>query len=403
VADDAPPAPARLRVLISAYACGPGDEPEASAAWAFAKAAAVSHDVWVVTRKRFERSIEAALDDEPGLRDHLHVVTIDLPERVQRWKRGSAGVYWYYALWQRKFAVTARELHGRVAFDVAHHATFANDWLPCGVAGLGIPFVWGPVGGASDMPLVRVARWLGLRGTVTELLRVATTGLPRMVFGDRAARLAAVVVAQNPDVARRFSASRHVVTEPNAAFDAPPANREPSAQRSAVFVARLLAWKGGRLLIDAFADPRLAEWRLEIFGDGYERRRLEQRARRAGISNRVVFHGHRPRTEVLAAYARARVMVFPSMHDQAGWAAAEASAVGLPVVCLPLGGPPLLADRNAIVVPLSRHLPSDIASAVLAAESRGGVPHERWSPTRLPGLVDEWYALAAADGELQSR
>src|SRR4051794_24051671 len=43
----------RLRVLISAYAFGPSDESEASAGWRFALAAAVDHDVWVLTRRRF--------------------------------------------------------------------------------------------------------------------------------------------------------------------------------------------------------------------------------------------------------------------------------------------------------------------------------------------------------------
>jgi glycosyltransferase involved in cell wall biosynthesis len=385
----------RLRVLISAYACGPGDEPEAAAAWAFARAAAANHEVWVITRKRFAAAVKAALEDEPDLSAHLRVEYLDLPDTVVRWKRGAAGVYWYYVAWQRAMARRARELHAKVRFDVAHHATFANDWLPCGLSGLGVPFVWGPVGGASSMPLPRVARWLGPRGTATEVARIVMTGLPRRLFGDRAAGRAALVVAQNPDVAARFSRARRVVTEPNAAFEAPPPVDDQDRTTTAIFVARLLAWKGGRLAIDAFADPRLREWRLEIFGDGYERRHLERRAARLGLGERVVFRGHRPRTEVLDAYRRAAVMVFPSLHDQAGWAAAEASAVGLPVVCLPLGGPPLLADRNAVPVALDGDIPRAIATAVLDASVRGGVPHQRWSESRLPALVDDWYRLAA--------
>ncbi len=64
--------------------------------------------------------------------------------------------------------------------------------------------------------------------------------------GDRAARRAALVVAQNPDVAARFGRLARVTVEPNAALDGLPA-RVPTdvpTARVAVFAARLLAWKG---------------------------------------------------------------------------------------------------------------------------------------------------------------
>jgi glycosyltransferase involved in cell wall biosynthesis len=38
----------------------------------------------------------------------------------------------------------------------------------------------------------------------------------------------------------------------------------------------------------------------------------------------------------------ADVLLFPSMHEDAGWVVAEAGASGLPVVALDRGGPPLL-------------------------------------------------------------
>lgn len=383
----------RRRILVSAYACGPGDEPEASAGWAFAQAAARDADVWIITRTRFSAAIGRALEHDAGLAAHITVTELDLPPVIQRFKRGSLGVYWYYALWQSAFVRRARKLHRELEFDVVHHVTFANDWMPAGAARLDIPLVWGPVGGSSRVPLGRTAKWLGIRGFVTELARIPLTGIPRALFGDAAARRASVVIAQNPDVAHRFRKSRNVIVEPNAAFRV---EREstPRDPRTAVLVARLLAWKGGRIAIAALAEPGLEDWRLEIFGDGYERRRLEGLARRFGVAERVVFHGHRPRTEVLAALRRATVLAFPSLHDQAGWAAAEASALGCPVVCFPLGGPPTLAERNGTVVALNGDLARTFATGVLEAARAGGSPHDRWSPDRLPAVVASWYNLA---------
>lgn len=384
----------RLRVLVSAYACAPCEEPEAAAGWTMATAAARSHDVWVITRERFRGLVEKARSDDPELAAHLTVIYLDLPPRIMAMKRRSWDLYWYYAAWQRLMAHKGLDLQEEFGFDVIHHVTWANDWLPCGAARIDGPaFVWGPVGGASRVPIVKLARWLGLRGTVTELARGATTGIPRRIWGDAAARRAGVVVAQNPDVARRFRYAADVAVEPNAAMkDLPPAARrtdDDRGDRRAVFPARLLGWKGGRLALATIA--RAPGWRLDIYGEGYEEKALRSYARRLGIETRVGFHGHRPRHEVLSALADADAMLFPSMHDQAGWVAAEASALGCPVVCLPMGGPPVLAGPNAHIASLEGDVVANLASKLREAASVGGEPVSSWDAERFVALVDGWY------------
>ncbi len=398
-----PVAPARRRVLISAYACGPGDEPEAAAGWAFALAASTFCDVVVVTRRRFEGAISSVLAARPELAQSLRVIYLDRHPALVALKRGQAGIYWYYALWQRSLRRLVSRLHEELPFDVVHHVTFANDWLPCGLVGAtSAPLVWGPVGGASASP-VRLARWLGVRGSITELVREAITRPLRRLWGDRAAREASVVVAQNHDVARRFApVTAHAVVEANASIlsDDLAADTAGSAApnlvgpRRAVFVGRLISWKGARIAIAAMAD--LQDWTFDIYGEGYDRGYLERQVRRLGISDRVRFRGHRPRTEVLAALAEADALVFPSMHDQAGWVAAEASALGCPVVCLPFGGPPVLADVNAHVVSLERDLPAALARTVAALPRGRGERSHRWDAGRLPHFLEQTYDRACA-------
>lgn len=391
------------RVLVSAYACGPGDEPEAAAGWAFARAAARSHRVHVITRRRFAPAIAAELELDPQLAQDLTVEYLDLSERVLARKRRGTDVYWYYVLWQRALARRAAELHRATPFDVGHHVTFANDWLPCGLARVrGLSVVWGPVGGASAVPF-RLARWLGVRGTATELLRGVLTAPLRALWGDGAARRAAVVVAQNESVARRFRRARHVVVEPNAALDddlpgqARPARPDSAdGPRRALFVGRLLAWKGCRLAIETLA--RTPGWELHVYGTGYERAALGRLAERRGVAGRVVFHGHRPRAEVLDAIAGCDAMLFPSMHDQAGWVAAEASALGRPVVCLPLGGVPLLAGANARPAELAGDVVGHLAARLAEAATAPGAPSSRWSASRLPDVVEGLYRTAAGAG-----
>lgn len=397
----------RRRVLIGAYACGPVEEPEASAGWAYAVAAAQHADVWVVTRKRFAEPVESALQADPELARRLTVIHMDLPDRVRaRWKH-SWDLYWYYALWQRELTRVGRRLHAEHRFDVLHHVTFANDWLPCGLAAVqGPPLVWGPVGGASDIPYWKLRRWLGPRGFATEIIRDSLTFVPRAIWGDKAARRAGLVIAQNRDVARRFSRLAETVIEPNAALDEVPAagsSRPVGTRKRAVFAGRLVGLKGVRLCLDVLAHPSCRDWDLDLYGDGWDRRSLERWVRRAGLSDRVRFLGHRPRSEVLAAFETADAMLFPSMHDQAGWVVAEASSLGCPVVCLPLGGPPLLAQPNDFVVSLDGDIVENAARELIAAgQATATTRHDRWSRQRIPDLVERWYDQVAAGGPQRS-
>ncbi len=396
--DDAAAA-SRFRVLLGAYACGPVEESEAAAGWAFATAAARHHDVTVITRTRFRPAVEAALAGDPALAERLTVVYVDPPRWIMRLRQKLPGaLYWFYPLWQGHLLREARRLHAQRSFDVAHHATFANDWLRCGLASLrGVPFVWGPVGGASKVPYLRLRRWLGVRGTVTEAARDALTALPRAIWGGAAARRADLVVAQNPDVARRFARYGEVVVEPNAAMERrilPSRSTQPNPRPVAVFAGRLLAWKGARLAVETIARPEVSDWRLDVYGEGYELAALRRLVAEKGVADRVRFHGRVPREGVLDAFAHADAMLFPSMHDQAGWVAAEASTLGLPVVCLPLGGPATLAERNAFVADLDGDIPAELARQLIAARAAGGTPHDRWSSDRLPGLVTQWYHQA---------
>jgi glycosyltransferase involved in cell wall biosynthesis len=246
-------------------------------------------------------------------------------------------------------------------------------------------------------------RWLGWRGVLVDVARSTLTRVARRFSGDPTARRAAVVVAMNADVARRFQHARNVVVEPNFALtDDELVERPPAAGgtgRTAIFVGRLIPWKGTRIAIAALARPEAQRWRIEFYGNGPDRPYLEQLAGQLGVADRVQFRGRVTRLEVLDAMARADAFVFPSLHDSAGWAVGEASSMGCPVVCLDIGGPPVLADVNARPVRIDEDVVAGVARRLQECESRPGTTTRRWSVDRLPALTAQWYDLATATTE----
>lgn len=111
--------------------------------------------------------------------------------------------------------------------------------------------------------------------------------------------------------------------------------------------ARLTGWKGQRVVIEAAdrlaADGRLGDACVVLAGDAQGRddyrRSLEEQIAAAGLAGRVRLVGHVD--DVAAAYAAAHITVVASTEPEAfGRAAAEALAVGCPVIATELGAPP---------------------------------------------------------------
>jgi glycosyltransferase involved in cell wall biosynthesis len=100
--------------------------------------------------------------------------------------------------------------------------------------------------------------------------------------------------------------------------------------------------KGVALAIRAVAA--LPGWKLTICGGGPDEARLRSLCHRLGTGDRVEFRGWVRRNDLIRILRQeASVFLFPSLRDEAGWAVAEARQMGLPIVCLRHGGPPLVA------------------------------------------------------------
>lgn len=373
----------RLQVLISAYSCGPNKGSEPGIGWNTVLRAAQNHDVWVITRSNNRTPIEAALAD--GSLQNVHFCYVDLPGWARFWKKGSRGVHLYFYLWQIAAFFAARKLSLKVRFDVAHHITFGTYSYPSFLGFLGIPYIWGPVGGGESAPFTfwKSFGWTGfLLETVRTMARKRGEWDPLV---RRTAQKAAEVIATTEETAVRLRSLgvKQTITQSVAALnpaDMQALQRIPGRNSEAIrifSVGRLLYWKGFHLGIEAFSKllvefPESEYW---LIGEGPERRRLENLAKRLGAFPRMKFFGELTRAETLQKIAECDVMLFPSLHDSGGWASVEAMAAGRPVVCLDLGGPALQVDETTgYKIPATNAAEAirEIAKALVAlAKDRG--------------------------------
>lgn len=348
-----------MKVLVSAYACEPEKGSEPGVGWNWVCQAARFHDVWVITRAKNRSVIEAAFHGQPM--PNVHWVYYAPPRWARLWRKEQRGHDYYY-LWQLGAYLISRALHRQVRFDLVHHVTFVNYWMPSFLALLPVPFLWGPVGGGESAPRA-FRRSFSLRGKVYEILRDLARCMGQLdPFVRLTARRARVGIATTEETAVRLRGlgCRRVMVLSQAGLP-----REEIAQLGGfavrqcnpfrlVSVGDLLHLKGFELGLRAFArfQDRFPATEYWIIGDGPERKRLENLAQSLGLASMVRFWGTIPRSEVLEKLADCDVLVHPSLHDSGGWVCLEAMAAGRPVICLDLGGPALeVAEETGIKIP----------------------------------------------------
>lgn len=181
-------------------------------------------------------------------------------------------------------------------------------------------------------------------------------------FPDHADRFAVVVNGTDPDTFR----PRHDGDEP-----LPAVVRDLAGRTVILYAGRLVEQKGVHVLIEAFralaaADPSAT---LVIAGSSFfggaavtpYQRALAAAA--ADIGDRIVFTGFVPHATLKHLYARADLVVLPSVWDEpCSLTVIEAMASGAALIVTRVGGnPELVGDDAGVLVP-----PGD-AAALLAA------------------------------------
>lgn len=338
-----------MKVLISAYACAPGRGSEPGVGWNLVRHLGLCHELWVITREARRKEIETALANYnlPNVR----WVFFDLPRWMCFWKRKQKGIHLYYYLWQIGIYFVARKLHRRIRFDLVHHVTFVNYWMPSFLSLLDAPFLWGPVGGGESAPF-RFWSKFPLSGRLYESLRnIARYMGEHDPFVKLTARRSACALATTEETATRLKAlgCREVMVLPQVALsedeldllaEIPQHQGKPFRVLS---IGRLYHVKGFHLGIEAFAKfhaeyPASEYW---IIGNGPQRQLLETKSKELGVEDAVIFLGDMPRSRVFEHFAQCDVLLHPTLHDSGGWVSLEAMAAGRPVICFDLGGPAL--------------------------------------------------------------
>ncbi len=345
-----------MRILLSAYACEPNAGSDKEVGWQWAvRLANLGYDVWVLVRSVHRKSIEEECDVN-GKPNNLHFVYCELDWFIQNTNWFKGRIYLYYYLWQWSAYVCAKKLHSELDFDVVHHVTWVSLRQPSFMGRLGIPFIFGPcAGGDRAPPLLRSGYTFGQR--VFDITRdvanffIKYDPLMRSVFRS-ATRIYVATEESKLLIPKSFhnkvdiSLAVGMDQVQMLARDTGSANDDDFFK--VLYVGRFIGLKGMHLGMPAFARLRASvpNARLSMVGEGPDERSLRKLAIELDIDDAIDWVPWVEQKELNEIYRNHNCFLFPSLRDSGGLVVLEAMRMGLPVVCLNLGGPGVIVNDS---------------------------------------------------------
>lgn len=342
-----------MKVLVSAIACSPYLGSENYFGWSAVKCLSRDHDLWVVTASRNRDDLARAQAEglvPPNLRfvyagEHKAWHANRLMARMQSWRE--------FIRFAKQSLGVARELHRTEKFDLVQHITYATWRVPSPLWQLGIPFVFGPIGGNERFPL-NFFPILSPAGAAFEMVR----------------KVSNVVSRNSPRVRRGISEAAHI-------FAATTETEQlvKSIRGSGKGISRLLPGFYSAASVAAFSrfvPEKNAEGPLRLFASGNlgghknlgvamqalsrakksginfhyylgangpEVPHLKKQVRELNLEKEVYFGDAMSREDYQRELGNTHVYLLPSLRESVGLTMMEAMLAGCVPIVADCGGP----------------------------------------------------------------
>jgi glycosyltransferase involved in cell wall biosynthesis len=374
-----------MKILLSAFGCDPYKGSEAFFGWSAIKCLAREHELCVITGGRTRESLIRAGAEgliPPGVR-FVHVGDFQpfhpnrLLARFLEWKE--------YIDFSKGLLAAAKELHRTEKFDLVHHVTIATWRVASPLGQLGLPFIFGPIGGNEHFPL-RLFPILSPAGAAFELVRkasnVASRFTPSVRRGIRAASHVFAATTETEQIVRAIRGSGHGISRllPGfysaakvAAFSQFTAEKQLAGPLRLYAAGNLGGHKGISLALHALhrAKKRGVNFRYHLGAAGPEIPYLKKLVASLKLEPEVHFGGHMSSEVYQRELGGTHIYLLPSLRESVGLSMMEAMLAGCVPIVADCGGPNFIVTEDCgykIAVSTPERMIEALANAIVTID-----------------------------------
>ncbi len=350
----------KLKIFVSAYACEPNLGSEIGVGWHWVLQMSKYFDLWVLTRKSNQTTIESWLKENKGY-SNINFIYFDLPYYLRFWKKGMRGVRTYYNIWQWATNSIVKRTMQNNGISIFHHLTYGNALWSVSSYGQKQFFIWGPTGGVETISS-EFSKHYNAKGRGIEWLRrtVVSTLKYNSGFNKRCENANLVLCKTEflkDSISPKFGNKAILFTDVAVAsrsFELINA-KNSNETINYIIVGKLDPWRGFDLIIEAFALAKevAPEIRLKIIGNGADWNRLQNLIKEKNLNKYIKMLGAISMDEYNQHMLLSDVVVNPSLKEGAVTTAFDAMALGKPLICTDtLGYTRYFSEDYAIIIPI---------------------------------------------------
>lgn len=250
--------------------------------------------------------------------------------------------YFSFHLWHRQVYKVAKKLLLKQSFDVIHYLGPIGYREPGYLWRLGLPYVWGPIGGANNIPRQLIAA-LPMVGKIKLIGRSAVNWL-QLRFSRRLhnslshTHVLLTATTENQNIFRSVLGRESMYFPENGIVGELRLNREKFINLDKihlVWVGSIEPRKGLKILVDALSKcVNSKNFLVHVVGEGPLRHDLEFKVRKAGLSQNFVWHDQVSRDKVQEIFSTCHLHVITSVSEGNPTVIWEAMACGVPTLSL---------------------------------------------------------------------
>ena len=285
--------------------------------------------------------------------------------------------YYAYRVWHKQAYNVALELTRMEHYDLVHYVGMIGYREPGYLWKLGLPYVWGPIGGANNAPW-QLMKHMPLAGKLKLAFRsVANTvqvhTMRRLRKALAATDILLTATSENQRKFKKIYSKDSICLPENCITGTIKLNESKFAnpmKYNIMIIGRLDANKSVGIFLEALTKVARREMlHVDVVGDGPLRGRLQRYASCHGLDEMITWHGQLPRQEAVRLFSSAHLHVITSVSEGNPTTIWEAMSHGLPTMSFDhCGMHDTLCDRCGIRVPIAKHYDECVYGVVRAID-----------------------------------